>query len=75
MISTFLKGAIGLSFCFLLSVVLKDFGVEIIIHFGGKNSDYFWTLKVLVDALILSLGKNVSIHNVKSACSIFTSGR
>ena len=38
----------------------------------GDSSGYFCTLKVLVDVLILSLGKNVSIREAKSAWPIFT---
>ncbi len=67
MISTFLGGAIGFNFCFLLLIRLKGVIVGIILHFDGKNSGSFVTLKVLVDALVLFLGKNVSIHDVKSA--------
>ncbi len=72
---TFLRGAIGLDFCFLLSVRLNGLSVGVIFHFGDNNSDWFCTLKVLVNALVLSLGKNVSIRDVKSAWPIFTPGR
>ena len=55
-----------MGFCFLLSVRLKGLVVGVILRFGDNNSGYFCALKVLVDALILSLGKNVSIRNAKS---------
>ncbi len=65
-----------MDFCFLLSVELKGLIMGVILHFGGNNnSGCFCTLKVLVDALVLSLGKNVSIHDAKSAWPIFTPGR
>ena len=74
MISTFLKGAIGLNFCFLLLVRLKGLVMGVTLRFDGKNSDCFCALKVLIDSLVLFLGKNVSIHETKSACPIFISG-
>ncbi len=67
MYSTFLRDAIGLDFCFLLSVRLKDLVAGVILRFSDNNSGYFYTLKLLVDALVLSLGKNVSICDAKSA--------
>jgi len=56
-----------LGFCFLLFIRLKGLVVGVILHFGNNNSGCFYALKVLVDALVLSLGKNVSIRDVKSA--------
>ena len=56
-------------------VKLKGCIIGITFHFGGNNSGYFCALKVFVDALVLSLDKNVSIREAKSACSIFTPGR
>jgi len=64
---TFLGDAIRLGFCFLLSVKLKGLVVGVILRFSDNNSGYFYTLKVLVDALVLSLGKNISIYDAKSA--------
>jgi len=46
--------------------------MSITLCFGGNNSDCFCALKVLVDALVLSSNKNVSIRDTKSACPIFT---
>jgi len=66
MYSTFLGGTIGLDFCFLLLVRLKGLVVDVILRFGSNNSDCFYALKVLVDALVLFLGKNVSIREAKS---------
>ena len=40
--------------------------MDVTLHFSGKNSGCFYALKVLVDALVLSLGKNVSIREAKS---------
>ena len=74
MISTFLGGAIGLDFCFLLLIRLKGCLIGVMLRFGGKNSGCFCALKVLIGMLVLSLGKNVSIRDVKFACPIFTPG-
>ncbi len=41
--------------------------MRVLVHFGDKYSDNFYVLKVLIDVLILSLGKNISIHEVKFA--------
>ena len=73
-ISTFLEGAIGLDFCFLL-IKLKGLVVSVILRFSDNSSGCFCALKVLVDALVLSLSKNVSIRDAKSAWPIFTPGR
>ena len=67
MYSTFLGGAIGLTFDFLLIMWLKGSSVGVILCFDGKNSDCFYALKILVNALILSLDKNISIRDAKSA--------
>ena len=67
MYSTFLGGVIELGFCFLLLVRLKGLSVGVILHFSDNNSGCFCILKVLVDLLVLSLGKNISIRDVKSA--------
>ena len=54
---------------FLLFVVSKieRFCCEVILRFSDNNSGYFCALKVLVNALVLSLDKNVSIRDAKSA--------
>ena len=75
MISTFLESAIRLDFCFLLVVRLKGCMVGITLRFSDNNSGCFYALKVLVDALVLSLGKNISIREAKSAWPIFTPGQ
>jgi len=67
MYSTFLKDAIELGFCFLLVIMLKGLSVRVTFRFSGNNSDCFCTLKILVDALVLSSDKNVSIREAKSA--------
>ncbi len=73
MYSTLREGAIGLDFCFLLEVISKGLIMGILVRFSG-NFYCFYALKVLV-VLVLSLGKNVSIRDVKSTWSIFTSSR
>ncbi len=55
------------SFCFLLVVKSKGLIMGILVHFDDNNSGWFCALKILVDSLVLSLGKNVSIHDAKSA--------
>ncbi len=72
MILTFLGDAIGLDFCFLLLVRLNGCSIGVTLHFGGKNSGSFCALKIPMGMLVLSLGKNVSIREAKSACPIFT---
>ncbi len=54
---------------FLLFLISKieRFGCEVIFRFSGNNSDCFCTLKILVDALVLSSDKNVSIREAKYA--------
>jgi len=54
---TFLEGAIGLDFCFLLEVMSEDLIIEMLIRFDSDSFDCFYILKILVDSLILSLGK------------------
>ncbi len=41
--------------------------IGILVCFGDIDFGYFYTLKVLVDVLVLSLDKNVSIYDTKSA--------
>ena len=67
MISIFLGGAIGLDFCFLLLIRLKGCDIGVSLRFGGNESGCFCALKVLVDAIVPSLSKNVSIREAKSA--------
>jgi len=75
MYSTFHEDTIGLDFCCLLIVIMsKDLIMRILVRFSDNNSDCFYTFKVLVDSLVLFLGKNVSIHEAKSAYPIFTPG-
>ena len=54
---------------FLLFVVCKieRFGCGVTLRFGGKKSGCFCVLKILIDSLVLSLGKNISIREAKSA--------
>ena len=56
-------------------MILKGLIIGVILHFGDNNFGSFYILKVLVDTLVLSLGKNISIRDVKSAWPIFTPGR
>ncbi len=45
---------------------LKGLIIGILIRFSGKNSSDICTFKVLISLLVLSLGKNVFILEVKS---------
>jgi len=45
----------------------KDLIIGILIHFSGNSFNCFYVFKVLDDLLVLSLGKNVSIREAKSA--------
>ena len=56
-------------------VRLKGLVMVVIFRFSDNNSGCFCALKVLVNVLVLSLGKNVSIREAKSAWPIFTSGQ
>ena len=45
----------------------KGLIIGIVFRFGDINSGCFYVLKVLVNTLVLFLGKNVSIRDAKSA--------